>query len=399
MINKYSNLENFMKSYITYDKELLARIKKFRLEWAIKRIDSSTSNIDFLSNITIGEQAVRFSTLDESMLANNALRVDLNVMQNDLYSVQGIIKEFNVSSNIINQIMVYLIREALLEGLDTEYIKELYYIMAYRMIGSLLSHTFSYPLDSRLAASLAENMSKKFILKEVGSWQKYFEYKASFLFMGTDHANRLMNNYSAETSILVINDIQTNIRSTFYRVYGLIVELSSNDIVIDNTTLTKMENEELVISDVGNSLARYSKQALEAIHGDFINDNYIYLISEISPNLNTTVFKSLLTNISKNSLEDFKDIDELVNDIIKQSIVYLIRIESVEAMSSNIIEVLRKLKSFYSSSKVSDSNITSIKERCMSLIDKNTTVKTSWILTSLNINLILYIVLLSLIKK
>ena len=399
MVNKYSSLDSFMKSYITYDKELLARIKKFRLEWAVKKIDSNTSNIDFLSNITIGEQAVRFSQLDESILANNALRVDLGVMQNDLYSVQGIIKEFNVSSNVINQIMVYLIKEALLEGLDNEYIQELYFIMAYKMISSLLSHTFSYPLDTRLAASLAEHMSMKFILKEVGSWQKYFEYKASFLYMGTAHANRLMTNYNAETSILVINDIQTNIRSTFYRVYGLIVELSKSDIVIDSTTLTKIENEELVISDVGNSLAKYNKQALEAIHGDFINDNYIYLISEISPNLNTTVFKSLLTSISKNSLEDFTHIDELVNDIIKQSIVYLIRIESVESMSSNIVEVLRKLKAFYSSSKVSDSNITSIKDRCMNLIDKNTTVKTSWILTSLNINLILYIVLLSLIKK
>ena len=400
MVNKYSNLENFFLTYLEHaDVAMLDRLKQFRLEWAVKKIDSNSSNLDFLSGITIGEQTIRFSQLDESKLANDVLRVDVNTIQADLYRVEGIVKEWKVSSNAYNQILLFLIRKILLENIDVDYIKEVYCVIGYKMVTSLISHTFNYPLDPRLGAVLAEKMSGKFILKELGSWQKYFEYRATFLYPNTDHANRLINDYNTEISIRVINDLQTNIRSTFYRLYSLIVELSESDLSIDNTTITKMEGEEIVISDLSNSMSRYSKIAIESIHNsDFVNDNYVYLIGEVSSNLNTTVFKTMLTNVYQNSLEDFTFIDSLIDDIVKHSISYMMRVGSIESMSNNIIDVLRRLKAYYSSSKVSDPNITSIKDRCMVLVEKNTSVKTSWILTSLNINLILYIILTSLIK-
>lgn len=400
MVNRYSNLEHFFLTYIpVIDKQLLDRLVSYRKEWATKKIDSNTSNLDFLSNITIGEQSIRFSQLDESKLANDILRVDTKIMQIDLYAVQGIVKEYKVSSNIINQILLYIIRYILVNKLDLEYIKEVYCIMLYKMVSSLVAHSFNYPLDPRLAAVLVEKMSNKFILKELGSWQKYFEYGATFLYPETKHANRLINEYSGEIANLVINDIQTKLRSTFYRIYGLIMQISISDISIDTTTITKMEGEEVVLKDLSTSMMKYSKIALESIHSsDFVNDNYIYLIGEISTNLNTTVFKTVLTNIYQNGLNDFKILEELVSDIIKHSISYLMRIGTIDTMSNNILEVLRKLKSYYSSSSVSDSNITSIKNRSMELILKNTSVKTSWILTSLNINFILYVVLVSLIK-
>ncbi len=400
MVNRYSEIENFFLTYIpVVDKALLDRVATFRKEWAVKKIDSNTSNLDFLSNITIGEQSIRFSQMDESKLGNDVFRVDFSAMQLDLYNVKGVVKEWKVSSNVINQSLLYLIRHVLVNNLDVEYIKEIFCVLMYKMVSSLIAYSFNYPLDPRLGAVLVEKMSNKFILKEVGSWQKYIEHGATFLYPNTEHANRLINNYNVDTSILILNDIQTKLRSTFYRIYALIMEISTNDITIDNTTITKLEGEEIVIKDASNSLSRYSKIALDMVHSsDFVNDNYIYLIGEISTNLNTTVFKTVLTNIYQNSLKDFTELDNLVNDIIKQSLAYLMRVGALSSMNNNILDVLRRLKAYFSSSSVTDSNIISIKERGMSLITKNTSIKTSWILTSLNINLILYIVLVSLIK-
>lgn len=75
------------------------------------------------------------------------------------------------------------------------------------------------------------------------------------------------------------------------------------------------------------------------------------------------------------------------------------RTDNIGSLDNNIIGVLRALKSYYSSSTVRDPGVVDLKARTMELVKRNTTINTSWLLTAMNINLILYIVLMGLIKN
>ena len=401
MVNRYSDIEAFFKTYIDLDKDksIFEKIKKFRLEWAVKRIDNNYTNLDFLSGITMGVQNIRFSKQDESRLTNDIFNIDIDKMQEDFYRVEGIVKEFKVASNVLYQLLLYIIRHVLVNKLPIEYLYETYYIMAYKMISSLLVVRFDYNLDPRVANAVAERMTEKFKLKELGSWQKFFEYRATFLLPESKNGVRLINSYSASTAMLVVADLQVNIRSTVNRLFSLIVDTNNEDLSISTDSLMKMENEEVVLSNL-KSYGRYSKVVLDKIStGDFIDDNYIYLITEVSSNLQPIPFKTVLDNIVTNSLEDFKEIETIVNDVLRTSLNYLMRTDSIGSMDSNILSVLKSLKSFYSSSTVRDPVVVELKEMSLKLVTKSTTIKTSWMLSAMNINLILYIVLIALVKK
>lgn len=400
-VNRYSDIEAFFRTYfnLNEDTDIFNRIANFRMSWAVKRIDRNYTNLDFLSGITMGVQAVRFSPLDESRLADEVFRNDTLAMQEDFYRVEGIFREWKVSSNVVYQTLLYMIRHILKNNLPLEHLYECYYIMAYKMITSLLIPRFDYTLDPRVASRVVEEMSEKFLLKELGSWQKYFEYRATFLLPGTKHADRLINNYSATIANIVVNDIQVNIRSTVNRLYSLIVDVSKSDMKISNDSLTKMENEEVVLSDL-KSYSTYADKSLRKINSDdFADDNAIYIISELSSNINTTIFKTLLVNISKSGLDNFDLIEGIVRDTMKLSFQYLMRTDNISSIDNNIINVLRVLKSYFSGSTVRDPGVVDLKTRTMDLVKRNTTINTSWLLTAMNINLILYIVLVGLIKN
>lgn len=402
IVDRYSDIEAFFKTYLDLDndRDMFNRMTKFRMEWATKRIDSRYSNLDFLSGITIGVQAVRFSPLDESRLSNEVFRVDMEKVQEDFYRVDNIVKAWMVSSNVVYQTLLYMIRYVFKNGLPIEYAYECYYVMAYKMLTSLFSARFElYALDPRIASKVVEDMSDKFILKEKGSWQNYLEYRASFIMEGSLHYNRLMNDYSAATSIIVLNDLQLNIRSTVNRIYSIVVDTSSSDLKIDNDSLTKMENDELVITDI-KSYTKYSNVALERINSsDFADDNLIYLLSEVSSNLNPIAFKTLLVNISENSLENYDELKYIVDTAIKSSMKYLLRSDRIGDVEHDILSILKTLKAYFSSSTVRDPDVVTLKTMTRDLISSNTTISTSWILTAMNINLILYIVLNGIVKR
>lgn len=397
----YSDINNFFGRYITVDNELMKRIKQFRMEWAIKKIDSNTSNLDFLSGVTMGVQRVRFSTMDEGILFREVLRIDGPVLQKELYRVKGINKDWAVSRNIIYQTLLYIIKEAEIRNYDVELIKEVYYVMAYKMITSMLSTRFKdFTLDPRIANLVVEKMSGKFILKQLGSWHKYFEYRASFILPGSKLAEKMMKKYDVELSIDVLSYIQGTIKSTVNRVYSVIVEVYNSDNTIDTNTMLKLENEEMVLSDLKSSYSKYSGIALARVNSvDFVNDNYIYLLSEVSENLNVILFKTMLDNMSKKGLESIDDTKDIVDDIIKYAISYLVRIDKIHHVDNNIMSTLRQLRAYFGSSKIKEPEVINLKKRTMEIVNDNTSVKTSWILTTMNINLILYIFLLAVIKR
>ena len=397
----FSDINNFFGRYITVDNELMKRIKQFRMEWAIKKIDSNTSNLDFLSGVTMGVQRVRFSTMDEGILFREVLRIDGPVLQKELYRVKGINKDWAVSRNIIYQTLLYIIKEAEIRNYDVELIKEVYYVMAYKMITSMLSTRFKdFTLDPRIANLVVEKMSGKFILKQLGSWHKYFEYRASFILPGSKLAEKMMKKYDVELSIDVLSYIQGTIKSTVNRVYSVIVEVYNSDNTIDTNTMLKLENEEMVLSDLKSSYSKYSGIALARVNSvDFVNDNYIYLLSEVSENLNVILFKTMLDNMSKKGLESIDDTKDIVDDIIKYAISYLVRIDKIHHVDNNIMSTLRQLRAYFGSSKIKEPEVINLKKRTMEIVNDNTSVKTSWILTTMNINLILYIFLLAVIKR
>ena len=384
MADIYSNINDFFNKYITVDVELLKRIRQFRMEWAVKRIDSKTSNLDFLSGMTLGVQRVRVAAMDENELFREVLRIDGDLIQKDLYRVKGINKEWKVTRNATYHLMLFIIKEILVKKLDPMFIKEVYFIVAYKMITSMMSRRFeNFTLDPRIANLVVEKMSNKFI----------------FFAPDTDLANKLTSRYEVKLANDTVSYISGTIKSTVNRVYSIIVEIYNSDSRIDSNTLTKLENEEMVLADLKNSHSRYASIALARVNSlDFVNDNYIYLLSEVSTNLNTVIFKTMLSNISKLGLESIDDTKDIVDDIIKYSVAYLTRIDKIHHVDTNIMSVLRILRAYYGSSKIRENEVVNLKKRTMEIVLDNIDVKTSWILTTLNLNLILYIVLIALIK-
>lgn len=94
-MGKYKDVDDFFKKNlkVKIDKNLIHELKMFRLKWSTKGDDY----IDFLGSNLTGVYKVRFSSLDDNFLMNDVLLIDdISKLQDDFYSVPGILKKYKI---------------------------------------------------------------------------------------------------------------------------------------------------------------------------------------------------------------------------------------------------------------------------------------------------------------
>ena len=175
---------NVIEQYLpqeAIDKNFLGKIKKFRLQWGSK----DEKYIEFLSSGLVGVHPIRFSDKDEDLLYREVFNIDKETIRQEFYKTPGINKNFVVSSNPTNIILISLLtlvwNSKLPENIRLDGITDLYHIFCYKQIGSMYSHYFKYEVALPKAKALFESLSDKFLLKKLGTWEDVFNHQAKTL--------------------------------------------------------------------------------------------------------------------------------------------------------------------------------------------------------------------------
>lgn len=396
----YTTLQEVYDQYLKVkpDSNLLSNIKMFRIAWAQK----NDEHIAYLGNSLIGSYRIIFSTLDENTFFEALLGLDYKEIQQELYNVKGIDKNMKTISNCFYLTCVYLMylftnSKYLSDKQRVEGVKEVFYVMSYKMLSSLNTHYFKYPIDESVAKAINERMTLKFLVKRFDNWQNVIDYKSEDVLKKGIHENRISDMSNADDATRVISDIQTKYRDMYKNHFAVLLEVNQqNERITTSSLITKTEDGE-GIKDIVNRPDNYINYLKSIINypNSFINQDLVYIVMSLFKGVDEQQMFTFLKYLSQ---EEIKEKDWIVETTIISSLEYLISKKRTKDFVKYMYEILLILKSYYSSSNTRNQDNKKLKKILQDLVKKSVKRANGSVCSKLSIASIIYIFMRSAMK-
>lgn len=407
MNKDYDNIKNFMSSrlgHIKPSKKLSKSLRDFRLEWSTK----SDVYMDFLGSNLFGVHKIRFSPIDDNKLMEDVLKINRwDKLQQEIYDVDGIDKDFKTVPNFIYQTLVYI---GMLYMTDTnlsdkdrkEGLRNVCLILQYKMVTSIYSHFFKYLVPINIATTVYDKLSHKFLIKQLDSWQDVFEYRVDKCNEPGDTNHVRFKTYKTEDACIIISDIWTKLKTQMIYLYRVLVEVTENNesLVQESMSYIGGEHGEEQIVEKTGGLTKYISNIkdIATSPNDFVHNDIVKIVSSLYTNIDDKQIFEMLNHMSNGDNFTNSDIlpSVLVEEILLISFKYLQRLNINVEDRSSIPDALVSIRFFWSGSKVKNENMIRIKKHLAKEAGLATGRKTSWLLAGLSLVYINYIFLRSL---
>ncbi len=374
------------------DKDFMKSISRFRLGW----INRSANHIDFLSSHLTGVHPIRFTPQDEENFYN-IFDIDLRSLTTDLHNLKDVYEERIVSSNPFYILISYLLHKTTVSKLsekDKERTKtDLFSIMAYKMMSSIYVNYFSYDADVDIATITYEKLSRRFILKKLGNWQSFIDYRALDVNKKGLH-DKALHRFDTYDALYVITDTQTKLKSTMNEIYVVMMRVIEDNEKRHSKSLfeTDGEGQESIRESVNLHQELYTfLKSVVFNERELINDDLIEVSIEIFKNITEKDARVALKALSELALEEPEYVEELIETTLKASIGYLYLDKLYPPYLKNTVAIMKHLKGYYSSSKVKNEDVLKSKKMMLKVVTKATKRKTKWLTISITNTLLIYL--------
>ena len=388
-------IQDVMKAHInvTIDKEYYNKLNRYRLGWCNKSNDYT----QFLGSNLTGVHVIRFSDYDEDKLFVDLLNVDKTTLETELHNLKEVKKERNISSDVYYLTTIYMIYltsiSRIPQELKNDIIEEHYYLLAYKMMSSLYTHYFKFPVEPSIAKAVYEKLSNHFIIKTEGSWQKVFEYRAkNDILPGGLWYKRLVK-FDTNMAIKIANDLQGRLREILKFIYKVLIQVKDANSKISSSSLIESDDESgESIKDNPNRSDTHIAYLTSIFNKttDFVNDDLIYLINQFYKNVNVEHLTKTLRYMSEN-IELNKEKFNVVETILLNTFEYINKKDITHEYNKHIGVILLYIKGVWSTSSVKDKDIIECKKYLNEVVKRATGIKTQWYITGIVISIAMYV--------
>ena len=223
-------LLKFME-YITDNAKITPSVSKafraMKREWEL-----TDDNLEFLHSGLIGNIKINFTKEVSDSIISNFTIVDnggregmaSENMRNELIQLRCIDETYHVISTPIYHLFIYYIKLSIKK--DEDLARDIFKLMCYRIITSLVSQRFSaFTGDYAVSKAAFENLSNQYKIKSLGTWDRYFDYRFDKDISKEDGKwYKELLKYSCDDVLLIIADVQNKIRKTVNLLTGTVFE-------------------------------------------------------------------------------------------------------------------------------------------------------------------------------
>lgn len=388
---------NSVASHIEFNEALAKRVRDFQLSFVNKNSD----HIDFFGGNLMGVQVVRFTPQDKDNFFTDVIELNEFELEDALYKVKAIKADRHTSGDVFNQTCVWMIHKFLQSNLNNTVKKEAALntalILYYRFLTSLIYWYFRYPADPEIAAATYAQLSNKFSIKQLGTWQAVLEDRCKKLVEEKGIHYKTLLQYEDDLKIIyIINDSQGRIRDMMKNIYKVFIEVHKKGTRVKTTSLLSEYEGEQIFKDKTKSLLIYTRY----MHS-IINDKFSFIKQEILDLLENVVHtapprlvkETLHWCVNNYQHTPTKDVERLIDKTLVQSFAYLENNRNVAKETNDLALLVSKLKGIYMSSRSTDKDLIEIREIAEKIVKKATQTKTESSIASVRTTLLLYIVI------
>jgi len=362
--------------------------------------------IEFYGGAYIGVNAITFKTSYVNYFFNKILKVDKTDIKANFPLAPAINPKFKVTGDVFNITLFYLARRVYKAKLSARAkdhcIRNLLMIFCYRTVSALHNQYFSKFLISKdLASNTYDSLSNQFIIKKLGSWQAYMDYRVDQILSKKYKERERLFRGGDDGLLAVIVKAQGGIRSAWQGYFAKYLEVKESGRVKTSTSLVTDMGDDLDITtftnDIGAVVNRVMLNKITA-KDKLINPSLISGVSTYMPNYKEKLLRKALLAMfdHTHSLGGKKTLD-----LVRTTVVYLLHRVSEDIPADKRTspdKLLKFVRGVITSSKSKDPRLRNIKRDWMNFIQKVAKIRSHNKAVKTRVALILYIFALTLTK-
>ena len=323
-------------------------------------------------------------------------------------------RSFNVSGDTLNVFitwLIYLGYSSDLSARDKEsFVFYILKIWHYRFFTSLINRNFRYKCKEEVMQAAIDRLTNQSDIIKFGTWSKVIEEQCRRI---TDpksiHINTMQKYNDDKKVFYLITDTQTRIRDKFKRIVEIFRETKDTGDIIKTYSATgsDIDASKIVMYQVSLFDTMTNNLSIEILNTSaFIEDKPIQIIASVFKSIRPDMLRYMLTKFSElavsqsisgelDKIETHKNTNmyigarALITNLIQKSYRYCI-VEQVDM--KNQLGIILKLKNIYSSSRIVDPGIISVKNSVDAFVEEHSKSKRTATNSSLKIAFVLYVI-------
>ena len=382
--------------HLKFDRRLAKEIRGYTSGFINKNPDHTS----FFGNTLVGTPRIRFLPEDSSNWFENVLDVDFVELRNDIHSLDTIDPSFNVASDTFNLSILYLAYEFNntkdLSPKDREDVVSSLFVLLYaKFLSSLMYNNFKLgEADRDIAVAAYAAMSRRFILKQYGSWIAYFRGRAETLMEPSSKAHPVLTKFDDDDTITdLLSSIQTKLRASVNEMVTEFHNVRKQDARIrSSSSYSVLDGEEVILDRVDNktrmiqSLKTAANEYNSLIKEDLV-EVVIGIMKVLKPDQLEDALRFMVDNYGQRRAEY---IETLIQDTVIHAIGFA---RTNNYKLNNLRELVPKLRNVYMSPKTSDELLLGMREMSDKIVTASVRSKSPTVLSAGRTGLILYLAL------
>lgn len=337
------------------------------------------NHVRFFGSVMVGVDKVYFDEGDFNYLWDILVEQDRDEVQGALHAVPYINPKWKVGGNATNHLILYLIHRVLIANGISERVREatcinLLVLIQFKFVTTMLQNDYPFPVNRELSMAVYNQLSKRFLLRQVDSWKEFFLLRANTMFEGTNQRKDLRGILEAYKDDKLITNSVTGISSNLrdimneYRTVFFAVKDQPDRISLDSRIGVNAEGEATFKDNLTNPI-RYHNYLESNINKTetFLNDDLVTILTTAGKSRYKPVRKTLAYIAENYGQPRQQNIQDFVDNALQFG---LSKLQENNKDLRNIRGVYECLAGSFSSSRSLDPTLEKLKQLGQQIIDR-----------------------------
>ena len=404
--------------------EIDPKFAKALHQYQVAFITKNRDHIEFFGGHLLGVHTVKFMPADRDHWFNDIVEVDDGPLENSLRELPLVDPEHKVvASDTMNLSCIYLLnkiyKSKLPEQMKHQAMVDVVLVLQYKFMTSLLHQYFKFPPDMDTANTVYAMLSKRFLIKELGTWKNVFNFRAEEVvgknsiwkdvITGMDKfkpAEKVGGKFVGDDDRVIdmLNDIQGRIRGFVKNIYSVLVEVHASGSKITTTSSITEFDGESILRDKTNNLFAYERYVTSIIsdRNSFIKQELMNVVTKVLGSMSPRLFEQSLEYISNNYHQRGSEkIKEIIHETLVHSFDYMLEKENRDLVSrqSDLATLITRLKGVYMASRSTNEVLMKLRKDLEEIVEKATGTRNQSQQAAVRTGVLLYIVLSAVTMK
>lgn len=385
---------------VRINRRLIGQIRQLRVGF----VNRNEDHLAFFSGNLLGVHPIRYRTIDRQRWFDEILEIDESDLKEDLKNVDYIDPDWVRVNDVMNLSCIWLlyrIQNSTLSNRDKrDGLRDTLLMLQYKYLSSIMAHYFPYPSDQATAVATYEALSRKFEIKQHGSWQALLDHRCTMILDESSiHYDTYQDMDGSESDVpYMVNDIQQRLREIVKKYTAIFIRVKDQNLRITSTsTVIELDGETDIIERTRDH-TDYTKYLKDIIQDKptFVRQELVDIISDAMHTMNPEHLYQTLNYCSDNAgRRGDRNIDALVDETLLHAYHYISENRGLMASPSDLAGLIGKLKNLYSASRMNDPQLIKMRDLADKIINRSVKSRNSAALASVRTGLQLYIVLRS----